>query len=405
LEATPGVHPPATGRPNQGDSPVLQDAFGREHRKLAIHRSQEVDRDEYVEYMTFQRPGPPMLTELFGPLVGLREEWAQQGADEAELDFSAFEYRQPAFGWIPAHCGAFDLPDGEILRETPEEIIARDGLGRTMRLCRGSASLPLPLDFPLRTHEDWERLKPHYTFREDRLQADWEQRVGELIATGQVLTLSIPGGFDEPRQLMGDARACMAYYDQPELMRDMLQTFADTACAVIERVAGKAPIDRLFVHEDMAGKSGPMAGPDQVREFILPYYRQVWDTARAHGTRLFSQDSDGNMNPVVDAFLEGGVNVMYPNEPAAGMDIVALREQYGRRLAFQGGLDKHVLRQGKSAIDRELEYKIPPMVRSGGCVFGLDHRIPNGTPLEAYRYYLDKAWEILRREYERAWPG
>ena len=28
----------------------------------------------------------------------------------------------------------------------------------------------------------------------------------------------------------------------------------------------------------------------------------------------------------------------------------------------------------------------------------LDHRIPNGTPLENYRFYIQKAWEIMNRE-------
>jgi hypothetical protein len=31
-------------------------------------------------------------------------------------------------------------------------------------------------------------------------------------------------------------------------------------------------------------------------------------------------------------------------------------------------------------------------------VLGLDHRIPNGTPLEHYRFYHAKAWEIIERE-------
>jgi len=32
---------------------------------------------------------------------------------------------------------------------------------------------------------------------------------------------------------------------------------------------------------------------------------------------------------------------------------------------------------------------------TGGCVLGLDHRIPNGTPLENYRFYISKSWEII----------
>jgi hypothetical protein len=34
-------------------------------------------------------------------------------------------------------------------------------------------------------------------------------------------------------------------------------------------------------------------------------------------------------------------------------------------------------------------------MQEGGCVFALDHRIPNGTPLANYRYYVDAARELL----------
>ena len=62
-----------------------------------------------------------------------------------------------------------------------------------------------------------------------------------------------------------------------------------------------------------------------------------------------------------------------------------------------GGIDKHVLRKTRADIVAELEYKIPPMVRTGGCVLGLDPRIPNGTPLENYRFYIETAWQIIER--------
>jgi uroporphyrinogen-III decarboxylase len=157
-------------------------------------------------------------------------------------------------------------------------------------------------------------------------------------------------------------------------------------------------IDNLVVHEDMAGKTGSLIGPDLIKQYIKPYYRKTWDMLSAKGTKLFSQDSDGNMNSVIDAFLDCGVNIMFPAESAAGMDIVQLRKTYGTSLAFKGGIDKHVLRQGKEAIRNELEYKLQPLMQQGGMVFGLDHRIPNGTPLEAYRYYVKTAREILGLE-------
>ncbi len=154
-------------------------------------------------------------------------------------------------------------------------------------------------------------------------------------------------------------------------------------------------IDQLFVHEDLAGKSGPLIGPNQVKEFIGPYYRKAWELVSSRGTKIFNLDSDGNITPLIDAFLASGVNVMHPMEPAAGMDVVALRKKYGRRLAMLGGIDKHVLRRSKPEIRRELEYKLQPLMQEGGIAFGLDHRIPNGTPLENYRYYVRLGREML----------
>lgn len=82
-------------------------------------------------------------------------------------------------------------------------------------------------------------------------------------------------------------------------------------------------------------------------------------------------------------------------EPAAGMDIVNIKRTCGGSLSMLGGIDKHVLRSGKDDILHELEYKLQPVTRDGGIVYGLDHRITNGTPIENYRYYVRSAREIL----------
>jgi hypothetical protein len=368
------------------------------HEDLAINRRPCVGREEFLDYMTFRRNDRPLLTEIFGPIVGLKEQWLAQGASPEELSFEAFRYRCPAFAHLPVATGFVGGRPGEVIEDTQTHRIVRDQMGRTMKLAKGVATLPLPLDWPVRAMDDWLAVKPHYQFREDRLSADWRRAAREHLAAGHVIRVSIPGGYDEPRQLMGDEACCTACYDQPELLHDMMETFARTACAVLDRVTREATVDVLFVHEDMAGRSGPMWGPAQVREFAVPYYRRVWELAGDRGVRLFDQDSDGDMRPVIEPFLEAGVNCMHPLEPAAGMDIVEARRRYADRLAMYGGIDKHVLRQSKQAIREELEYKMPPLIATGGCMFGLDHRIPRDTPLENYRFYLDAAWEIIERE-------
>ena len=368
------------------------------HADLAIVRNCQVSREEYLDQMTFQRNERPLFTEIFGPLLGLKEEWEEQGATPAELDFSAFRYRCPKRGNLPVATGRIGGQPPVVLEETDEYLLSRDELGRTMKLSKQAATLPLPQTWPVRSMDDWQKIKPMYVFSEARLDGDWEATAHRLLQAGATVGVSIPGGYDEPRQLMGEERLAMAYYDQPELVHDILDTIGRTAVQVLDRVSAVVPVDQLFVHEDMAGRSGPLCGPRQVQTFIAPYYRRVWEMLAERGARLFDQDSDGNMEAVIPAFLEAGVNCMHPIEPAAGMDVVKLRAQYGTRLAMYGGIDKHVLRRSKAEIVAELEYKLPPMIASGGCVLALDHRIPNGTPLENYCFYVDTVWAIIERE-------
>jgi hypothetical protein len=355
-----------------------------------------IPADEYLAYMTHHDTGRPILVELFGPLIGLENEWRAQGASEEEIALTAFGFDHVERRGVPAATGMRGGFAPTVEEDNPEYRIERDRLGRRVQLFKQSATIPLPLDYPVSDMDSWRRIKPWYEFSPERLPSDdWytqarrEQKEGALICAG------IPGGFDEPRQLLGEEGLCLAYYEQPELVHDMLETIGTTAERVLDVVSNRIRIDTLSVHEDMAGKSGPLAGPSQVREFIAPYYRRCWDLVADRGATLFQQDSDGNMNSVVDAFLEAGINCMLPMEPAAGMDIVATHRCYGKRLAFMGGIDKHVLRQGTEALERELVYKLQPEMQKGGTVFGLDHRIPNGTPITMYRTYVRRARELL----------
>jgi uroporphyrinogen-III decarboxylase len=358
-------------------------------------------REEYLELMTFGQVERQMFVELFGPLIGLEDEWRTQGATDAELDLTAFDW-----DYVPvANCGgATGFINGQepvVLEDTPEYCLWKDEMGRTMKIFKQVSTIAHPLDFPVSDMDSWLKIKPHFVFDEARIDWDAVEHAKRLQARGTFVKAEIPGGFNLSRQLMGEEHACLCYYENPELMHDILATAKHTSLNVLERITDTLAIDQLSVHEDLAGKSGPLIGPKQIHTFVKPYFRAVWDLLSSHGTKIFDMDSDGNINPVIDAFLECGLNSMHPFEPAAGMDVVEIRKKYGTRLAMRGGIDKHVLRGTKDDIRKELEYKLQPLMQTGGIAFGLDHRIPNGTPLENYRYYVDLSRKLLTSRPER----
>lgn len=352
-------------------------------------------REQYLALMTEGSFERPMFIELFGPLIGLEDEWKAQGATADEIALNAFDWDYVPITVCGAMCGPRMSPS-TVLDETPTHRVERDFLGRTMMLDKRTATVALPQDFPVKTMDDWLRLKPLFAYDDNRIDWDQLQKAKTQQQQGALVLAGIPGAYDMARELMGEELACMSYYDQPQLMQDIIDTLHDTSRRVLEQVSEHITIDQLSVHEDLAGRSGPLVGPTQVMQYFKPYFSDIWQMLSSRGTKMFAMDTDGNVNAIIDALLDCGLTEIFPMEPAAGMDVVVLRKQYGDKLAFRGGIDKHTLRQDKTAIREELEYKLQPMMQQAGfAVFALDHRIPNGVSIENYRYYVDLGREML----------
>ena len=292
-------------------------------------------REQYIAHSNFEFTGREMFCELFGPLVGLDKEWQAQGATADEVAMIGFDWDYVLKTMLSANCCAVTDVTPVVLEENAESIVSIDHLGRKVKLCKDSATIPLPLDYPVKDMDDWLRIKHWYEYSEDRINVEELRRQKLLFDKGYLTVLQVPGAFDEPRELMGEEELCIACYEQPELIEDMLHTISDTCLKVIERIKDIVPIDCVAIHEDMAGKSGPLFGPSQVKEFMQPFYTKIWAAAKDAGAKIFSQDSDGNMNPIIDDVLACGVTCVYPCEPAAGMDIVQLRQKYGKAFAMR----------------------------------------------------------------------
>lgn len=354
------------------------------------------DRTSYLTYMTYRESKRPMFVELFGPLVGLEDEWRRQGASCEEIALTAFDFDYVNYVFCGGYTEIMSDFKERTLEETEEYKIAVDSYGRRVKLFKKSATIPLPLDYPVKNMDDWLRIKPAFAFRPDRIQT--RQAIlakKKADEEGYIVRGTIPGGFDIPRQLMGEVALCYAFYDQPELVHDMIDTLCNTSYTVMDAVTDIVVTDHILIHEDLAGKSGPLIGPSIMKEFISPYFKKVIQMLKEKGTSIISVDSDGNIEPLLDEYIQCGINEVHPMEPAAGMDMVKTKKKTGHALAFKGGIDKMSLLNSKNDIIRELEYKLSDVMRDGGVAFGLDHRIPNGVSIENYRFYINTAREIL----------
>ena len=283
-------------------------------------------------------------------------------------------------------------------------------------LCRvptnGLTTMPEHVEYPLKGRREWEQIfKPRYDpDLPGRYPADLSDHIDRHIALGYNPWLYVGSLFGRFRNFTGFAEICYLIHDDPTLVDEMIQCQTDLVCAILERtgdsIKGRVHIAHFW--EDIAFNTGPMISPAFFREHLTPRYTQITQVLKGLGIDIVIVDCDGWIGPLVEGWLEGGVNVMFPLERASGSDPRVLREKYGMDVRLLGGVDKKKIALGGDEIIRELE-SLAPLVEEGGFIPHCDHLCPADVTLEKYRHYLKYKRDIfgmpLKEERVRRYPN
>lgn len=252
---------------------------------------------------------------------------------------------------------------------------------------------------PVKTAEDWEELKQKVeqeleTYCTDEAIRTIYGKYAEGHKHGEYsIRFEIRGFFWTPRDLFGIEEHLMAFYEEPELMHDMNQFLLDVYLKYLDKVFDCVQPDDLYISEDLSGANGPMISPAMFDEFVGKYYRQLIPFLKKKGVRTVLVDTDGDFRLLIPNFLAAGVEGFIPLDVNAGMDIVALREEYPN-LKMVGGFNKLCIAAGPEAIDREFE-RLLSVIRQGGYIPGCDHQVAPSTSYENYQYYIRKLKEVM----------
>jgi len=351
--------------------------------------------ERFLATMHFRPVDRPMLWE-WGPWESTLRRWRRE---EPSLGDSPPQLEEcDRRSWCSVDMWMRPRYPQEILSEDDEYVTRRTEYGQTVRVPKSPDTMSMPehIDFPVQSPADWRELKKRFDPSDPgRFGASWLRRCGIWREQGTVLTLQTkrsPSLFGFVRELLGPERALYAFYDEPQMVEDMMETLTELVLGLLPKVMKDAPLTSIFFWEDMCYKAGPLISPAMFRKFMTPRYRRITDAARRGGIDVVFIDSDGDVSQLIPLWIEAGVNGVYPMEVAAGMDVVALRKQYGRDLLMTGGFDKRVLARDRAAIDAELRRTIP-LVEQEGYIHHLDHNIPHDVPYANFCYY----WEQKKR--------
>ena len=151
---------------------------------------------------------------------------------------------------------------------------------------------------------------------------------------------------------------------------------------VFEAAQGK--IDIFMMGDDFGTQSGPMMDVGMWRRTFRRGFRKYIALAHRYGIRVMHHTC-GSVVALIPEFIEAGLDILQSLQPkAAGMDLKKLKQEYGRDLAFQGGIDiQEVLPNGdpqevREHVRRQMDAEKP----DGGFIVCTAHNIQPDTPTE-----------------------
>ena len=337
------------------------------------------------------------------------ERWEQEGAPPWTMSWDWFtgeehfgmDYRE----FIPMNFSMMPPFEREVLERTDRYEIVRHAHGVVTKALlegtvRGSrASMDTYLRFPVENPADFRDLKKRYQADlPRRLPPYWRDRVAAWQGRQHVLVLgqncAAAGFYWRAREWMGTENLSYAWYDQPELMHEMMEFFADYTIEVCRPILEGLDVEYFNLNEDLSMKTGPLLSPATFKEFIYPHLKRLCEFFKSHGTRYIVLDTDGNPEVLIPMFMDAGVDCIWPLERASNMDPARIREKFGKQLRLWGGVDKRELAKGPKAIDAHLR-ELAPLIDAGGFIPTVDHTVPPDVSWENFCHYMERKRALL----------
>jgi uroporphyrinogen decarboxylase len=102
-------------------------------------------------------------------------------------------------------------------------------------------------------------------------------------------------------------------------------------------------LDCVLIGNDFGGQKGLMVSPQNIRKFVLPGTKRIIDQAKQHGLKVIHH-SCGSIFPIIQDLIDIGADAIHPIQAlAADMNPQKLKEAFGNKVTFCGGVDAQFL--------------------------------------------------------------
>jgi uroporphyrinogen decarboxylase len=221
--------------------------------------------------------------------------------------------------------------------------------------------------------------------------------------------------FELYNRLRGMDKALMDMVLMPEVFAAFMDRCADHSIALAAAALNRYALDWLWTGDDVGGQDALMMSPDCWRKSIKPHLERIFRFGKSWDVWV-AYHSCGAVREIIPDLIEIGLDVLNPIQGnCPGMDAAELKQEFGKYLAFMGGVDTQDLLPNGSVqdVERETRKLLDIMARDGGYILAASHTVSPETPLEnIFALYAaagvskemiqDRASDVRRR---KRWRG
>jgi uroporphyrinogen decarboxylase len=200
----------------------------------------------------------------------------------------------------------------------------------------------------------------------------------------------LSGGLFEMAQHL---RGMASFFEDLMLNRDfahaLLDKVLDVQMAMTARYLEEVGpfVEVVALSDDYASAERLLISPSLFGEYFLPRYKKFIGMikSRTEGKAKLLLHSCGAVFDLVEKFIEMGVDILNPLQPTAkGMDPRRLKNTFGRRLCFHGGIDSQfILAEGSpEKVSRHAKEVEEVLGVGGGYILAPSHHIQYHVPAE-----------------------
>ncbi len=142
--------------------------------------------------------------------------------------------------------------------------------------------------------------------------------------------------------------------------------------------------DGIMITDDIAFNTGLFMPPHIMDELAWPFYKKIIREVKAHQDVPVFLHMDGDIRKVMSNIADFGFDGLQSLQPSAGMDIAAVKQEYGDRLCLMGNMDlDHLMPFGSpEEVAAQAKWLCDNIGQDGGFILSTCNILTNIIPPE-----------------------